>query len=106
MPLDLSNVSLVAGILKGIEMQSVSQDGPEMGTPGPRRRRPARELEVLVLALLVAVLYFSRLTDLTIRGEESRWARVAQEMISSGDWIVPRNRARRFPTGRRSTVGP
>jgi 4-amino-4-deoxy-L-arabinose transferase-like glycosyltransferase len=78
-------------------MQSVSQDGPEMGMPGPRAGGAWRELEVLVLALLVAVLYFSRLTDLTIRGEESRWARVAHEMISSGDWIVPRQQGAPFP---------
>jgi 4-amino-4-deoxy-L-arabinose transferase-like glycosyltransferase len=38
----------------------------------------------------VAATYFSRLTALTIRGEEPRRARVAVEMIDSGDWIVPR----------------
>ncbi len=56
-----------------------------------------REVEVLLLALLVASLYFSRLTDLTIRGEESRWARVAHEMVESGDWIVPRQQGEPFP---------
>ena len=56
-----------------------------------------REVEVLLLLLLVASLYFSRLTDLTIRGEESRWARVAHEMVESGDWIVPRQQGEPFP---------
>ncbi|HEV3137778.1 MAG TPA: glycosyltransferase family 39 protein, partial [Pirellulales bacterium] len=46
---------------------------------------------------LVLGVYFSRLTDLTIRGEESRWARVAQEMLESGDWIVPRQQGAPFP---------
>ena len=41
--------------------------------------------------------YFTRLTDLTIRGEESRWARVAQEMLDTGDWIVPRQQGEPFP---------
>ena len=56
-----------------------------------------REIELLLLTLLVLGIYFSRLTDLTIRGEESRWARVAQEMIETGDWIVPRQQGEPFP---------
>lgn len=61
------------------------------------RRCVWREVELLLLALLVVAVYFSRLTDLTIRGEESRWARVAQEMLESGDWIVPRQQGNPFP---------
>jgi 4-amino-4-deoxy-L-arabinose transferase-like glycosyltransferase len=56
-----------------------------------------REIELLLLAALVVGVYFTRLTDLTIRGEESRWARVAQEMIDTGDWIVPRQQFQPFP---------
>ena len=48
------------------------------------------EIEVWLLVLLVAVTYFSRLTTLSLRGEESRRARVAVEMLETGDWIVPR----------------
>ncbi|HUY35426.1 MAG TPA: glycosyltransferase family 39 protein [Pirellulales bacterium] len=49
------------------------------------------------LVLLVVGVFFSRMTTLTIRGEESRWARVAIEMLESGDWIVPREQGRLFP---------
>ncbi len=56
-----------------------------------------REFELCLLILLVLGIYFTRLTDLTIRGEESRWARVAQEMLDSGDWIVPRQQGAPFP---------
>lgn len=48
------------------------------------------EIEVWVLVLLVGVVYFSRLTTPSLRGEESRRARVAVEMLETGDWIVPR----------------
>lgn len=54
----------------------------------PRLR--GRALDVCLLTLVVLVGYFLRLSDLTIRGEESRRARVACEMIETGDWIVPR----------------
>lgn len=43
----------------------------------------------LLIALVVAV-YFIRIDDLTIRGEESRRATVAMEMLATGDWVVPR----------------
>jgi 4-amino-4-deoxy-L-arabinose transferase-like glycosyltransferase len=68
------------------------------GGPGDIAPVPVwREPEWLVLALLVLAIYFTRLTDLTIRGEEPRWARVAQEMIDTGDWIVPRLQGDPFP---------
>lgn len=62
-----------------------------------RTRSVWREVELLVLVALVLVTYFSRLTYLNIRGEESRWARVAQEMMDTGDWIVPRQQGQPFP---------
>ncbi len=55
-----------------------------------------REVELLLLVLLVLGVYFARLTELTIRGEEPRWARVAQEMLDSGDYVVPRLQGQPF----------
>jgi 4-amino-4-deoxy-L-arabinose transferase-like glycosyltransferase len=65
--------------------------------PLVRPRRVWLEVELLLLTVLVVGVYFTRLTDLTIRGEESRWARVAQEMLDTGDWIVPRQQGEPFP---------
>ena len=47
-------------------------------------------VDMMLLAALVAAVYVPRLVDLSIRGEESRWAQVAYEMIQTGDWLVPR----------------
>lgn len=55
-----------------------------------------REIELLVLALLVCAIYGSRLTTLSIRGEESRWAVVAREILATGDWVVPRQQMQTF----------
>ena len=65
--------------------------------PLARQRRVWLEVELLLLTVLVVGVYCTRLTDLTIRGEESRWARVAQEMLDTGDWIVPRQQGEPFP---------
>jgi 4-amino-4-deoxy-L-arabinose transferase-like glycosyltransferase len=65
-------------------------------THAPLERPAWREAELLLLLLLVAGVFFPRLTDLTIRGEEPRWARVAQEMLDTGDWIVPRQQGQPF----------
>ena len=46
--------------------------------------------EVWLLVLLVGLIYFSRLTTLTLRGEEPRRAMVAYEMLKNGDWLVPK----------------
>lgn len=51
---------------------------------------------VVFLILLVVSCYFLGLDNLSIRGEESRWATVAQEMARTGDWIVPRQQGQPF----------
>jgi 4-amino-4-deoxy-L-arabinose transferase-like glycosyltransferase len=48
------------------------------------------EWEALLLVAIVAAIYFARLGDMSVRGEESRWATVAMEMLRTGDWVVPR----------------
>ncbi len=55
------------------------------------------EPEFWLAMLLALAVYGTRLTDLTIRGEEPRWACVAQEMIESGDYVVPRLQGKPFP---------
>lgn len=48
------------------------------------------ERELWGLLLLVLCCYAPRLTEITIRGEESRRGRIAWEMYDTGDWVVPR----------------
>lgn len=50
-----------------------------------------------LVLLLVTALYAVRLTDQPVVGEESRWASGAQEMLATGDWIVPRQQGQCFP---------
>src|SRR5947209_8070852 len=54
------------------------------------------EKEAILLILVVAGTYLVRLTDMSIRGEESRWATVAGEMLRTGDWVVPRQQGAPF----------
>jgi 4-amino-4-deoxy-L-arabinose transferase-like glycosyltransferase len=49
-----------------------------------------REPLLLVVVAAWAALFVARLTTLTLRGEETRRARVAYEMVETGDWIVSR----------------
>jgi 4-amino-4-deoxy-L-arabinose transferase-like glycosyltransferase len=53
------------------------------------RRSPWLAPELYLIVALGAAIYGSRISALTIRGEEPRRARVAQEMMESGDWFVP-----------------
>src|SRR5262249_42770773 len=45
---------------------------------------------------IVAAIYFVRLQEMSVRGEESRWATVAMEMLRTGDWVVPRQQGAPF----------
>ena len=56
------------------------------------------EREVAALIVLVIIGFFVRLTDLSVRGEESRRATIAMEMVWTGDWIVPRQQGELFLT--------
>ena len=56
----------------------------------PTRLAFWKEREFWWLLWLVVLAYSVRLTDLTIRGEETRRALVAREMLETGDWVVPR----------------
>jgi 4-amino-4-deoxy-L-arabinose transferase-like glycosyltransferase len=60
------------------------------------RFRIFREWEFFVLATVVAAIYGARLTTLPIRGEETRRAEVATEMLRTGDWVVPREQGAPF----------
>lgn len=64
-----------------------------------RDARPApwwREWPLWVVVLVVIGIYFSRLTTLPLRGEETRRAMVAREILWTGDWIVPRQQGEPF----------
>jgi len=62
----------------------------------PETSRWWREWELGLLVLLVIATYFSRLTALPVRGEESRWACVAVQMIELGDWLIPRQQGQPY----------
>ncbi|HET6879250.1 MAG TPA: glycosyltransferase family 39 protein [Pirellulales bacterium] len=55
------------------------------------------EPQLGVLVFIVAGVYFTRLGEMTLRGEETRRARVAIEMLETGDWVVPHEQGRLFP---------
>lgn len=70
---------------------------PTLQPPRPSAAFRWLEPQVVVLAVIVGAIFFTRLGDLTLRGEETRRARVAIEMLESGDWVVPREQGRLFP---------
>jgi len=53
------------------------------------RHYAALTYDVCLLAGFVLLVYFSRLTNVPLRGEESRRAQVAVEMVRSGEWFIP-----------------
>ncbi|MBI4518146.1 MAG: glycosyltransferase family 39 protein [Deltaproteobacteria bacterium] len=61
-----------------------------------RARRWWRERELLWLVAVIAAIYCTRITSPSLRGEESRRARVAAEMMATGDWIVPRQQGQPY----------
>jgi 4-amino-4-deoxy-L-arabinose transferase-like glycosyltransferase len=84
-PLETKGVS-ASPIARGVNLRSC--------TAGTEADSWWREWEIGVLVLLVAAIYLSRLNTISLRGEESRRAGIAIEMMRSGDWIVPRLQAR------------
>jgi 4-amino-4-deoxy-L-arabinose transferase-like glycosyltransferase len=71
-----------------------------ISSAAPPRTAIRRRFDIWVVPLIiviVSVIYGSRLARQPIVGEESRWANGAREMLSSGDWIVPRQQGRVFP---------
>lgn len=63
---------------------------PDSSCPASAGRPWWREWQLALLVLFVFGAYFTRLTTLSIRGEESRRGLIAREMIETGDWIIPR----------------
>jgi 4-amino-4-deoxy-L-arabinose transferase-like glycosyltransferase len=51
---------------------------------------------VALIVVLVAGVYGARLGLQPVVGEETRWATGAREMLSTGDWIVPRQQGQVF----------
>lgn len=56
-----------------------------------------QERELLLLVLLVLGMYFTRLDQPGLRGEETRWGSCARHCLESGDWVVPRQQGLVFP---------
>ncbi|HEV3304577.1 MAG TPA: glycosyltransferase family 39 protein [Planctomycetaceae bacterium] len=66
------------------------------GVPLPEAGAAARarpwwlEWQFCLLLVLTGCFFAIRVSDLSVRGEESRRGRIAWEMWHNGDWIVPR----------------
>ncbi|MGA2034627.1 MAG: glycosyltransferase family 39 protein [Thermoguttaceae bacterium] len=61
-----------------------------------QRQQWWREAEVWLLVLLTGAIYFTRLGDPPLTGEEPRRGQVAREMAEFDDWIVPRQQGAPF----------
>ena len=69
----------------------VARESPgEQAEPAPRPRTWWLEWQFGLLLALTGCFFAIRVTDLSVRGEESRRGRIAWEMWHNGDWIVPR----------------
>jgi len=64
--------------------------------PGSLGERRSIVPEWLLLVVVVGAIYFARLSEPNLRGEETRRGRVAVEMMQTGDWIVPRQQGHLF----------
>ena len=87
---------LILEVANKMPTQQATVDCPFISNAARARHPWWREGEVFVLAALVFLAYFVRISDLTVRGEESRWATVALEMMRGGDWVVPRQQGEPF----------
>jgi len=55
-----------------------------------------RQSGFYVLILMVLGVYFTRIETMPFGRDEPRWARVAAEMVETGDWVVPRQQGNPF----------
>ena len=68
---------------------------PNASSPrAPWADRLRAALPYAVLAALALAVHGARLTTLPLRGEETRRATVAVEILAAGDWVVPRQQGR------------
>ncbi len=69
---------------------------PRFDSAPLHRERWWCERELLVLIALVGGIYFTRIEFLPVRGEETRRARIACEMLESGDWLIAQQQGQPF----------
>ena len=63
----------------------------------PRAAPPVSAAILLVLALAFCVSWFANLDYRhLIKTDEGRYAEIAREMVSSGDWITPRSNGYKY----------
>ena len=83
--------------MRNVACPPLTSESLPTNTIAVESRSAWRGWEMPLLALFVLIVYFVRLADSPICGEESRWANAAREMIATGDWIVPRQQGEIFP---------